>query len=228
MFSDNLEKYWERFARTNPRGYIYANPDATVESLFFESGKKEVDDLLAIFGDFDRCSAMLEVGCGLGRMTRHFAPLFANVYAVDVSSTMVEMAREKNKHLSNVQFSKCDGGGNLRFANNAMDFVVSWCVMQHITRGEVIKRYIHEIARVMRPGGRCIINFDTRTNTIPSLLLRRLPPFFDPFLSTTHKYGMRRVRRSHSLISKRIYQAGLTVVSERSPATAKNVFLLTK
>lgn len=228
MGSDNPEKYWERFAKTDPRFYIYANPDATVESLFFESGKKEVDDLLAISGDFDRGSAMLEVGCGLGRMTRHFAPLFAHVHAVDVSSTMVEMAREKNKHLSNVQFSKCDGVGNLGFANDAMDFVVSWCVMQHITRGDVIRRYIHEIARVVKPGGRCVIHFDTRTNTIPSLLLQRLPPFFDPFLSSTRKYGMRRIRRNHSWISNHLHQAGLTLVSEYSPATDKNVFLLTK
>ena len=53
-------------------------------------------------GDKWRGREELEIGCGLGRMTRHLAGIFGEVYATDVSAEMIRGACARLGHLGNV------------------------------------------------------------------------------------------------------------------------------
>src|SRR5262245_47772628 len=47
---------------------------------------------------------MLEIDCGIGRMTHRFSELFQDVIATDVSQEMIERARFRWGRLANVRF----------------------------------------------------------------------------------------------------------------------------
>ena len=52
---------------------------------------------------------VVEIGCGLGRLTRVIAGRAARVHALDVSREMLRQAQELNPHLSNVTWLHGDG-----------------------------------------------------------------------------------------------------------------------
>lgn len=96
---------------------------------------------------------LLEIGCGVGRMTRHFAGRFAHVTAVDVSGEMIRKARELNGHLPNVRFEETSGTDLRAFPDASFDAVLSYIVFQHIPSRQIIYGYVDEALRVLRPEG---------------------------------------------------------------------------
>ncbi|HTA30996.1 MAG TPA: glycosyltransferase, partial [Candidatus Cybelea sp.] len=96
---------------------------------------------------------ILEIGCGLGRMTKHLARHFGHVHAVDVSGEMIRQAQARLKDLSNVSLHETNGADLALFANEKFDFVFSFIVFQHIPEHAVVLSYIREAHRVLRPGG---------------------------------------------------------------------------
>ena len=52
---------------------------------------------------------VLDIGCGVGRLTRVLAERAAHVHAIDVSAEMLEQARGLNAHLTNVSWHHGDG-----------------------------------------------------------------------------------------------------------------------
>jgi SAM-dependent methyltransferase len=96
---------------------------------------------------------MLEIGCGIGRMTHGFAPLFQQVHAIDVSGEMIRRAKHHGSHLKNVYFYETSGSDLCIFANNSFDFCFSYIVFQHIPDKAIIFNYIREASRVLKPEG---------------------------------------------------------------------------
>lgn len=93
---------WERIARrhpyyaviADPRNFGSGNPAALRE--FFASGEAYVEGVLERIADMTGGSnvrTMLELGCGPGRLVQAFARRGFEVTAVDVSPTMLELAR---------------------------------------------------------------------------------------------------------------------------------------
>ena len=80
---------------------------------FFESGERDcqlfVDSILKHLGIDARESAMLELGCGVGRMTKALACRFRSVHATDVSPEMVVQSRTLCPELNNVTWEVSDG-----------------------------------------------------------------------------------------------------------------------
>lgn len=224
-----LEKKWEAFATKNAKYYIFANPKHKEDTEFFESGASDVDSLISLLNAAHPRSNMLEIGCGIGRMSRHFAERFAKVYAVDFSQEMLRLAREKNVQWKNIEFLKCDGLGSLHpITDNLLDVTVSWHVFQHISDLKVLWKYIRETARVLKRNGTGILHFDTRKGSIPSVILANLPPLFDALLLPRHRFGMRRIRRKSETIRSHINEAGLTIVKELNPDSEKHLFVVVK
>jgi SAM-dependent methyltransferase len=95
----------------------------------------------------------LEIGCGVGRMTRMMARIFRSVTAVDVSTEMVERAKTNLKGLDNVSVVLGDGATLSALAEVSFDFAFSFIVFQHIPAFEVVASYCREVYRVLRPGG---------------------------------------------------------------------------
>lgn len=97
----------------------------------------------------------LNVGCGLGRVEKFLACKVREVHSVDFSETMIDRARERLKDCPNVFFYRNDGESLTMFGENAFDIAWSELVFQHIPK-EIIRKYVREIHRVLKPGGRFI------------------------------------------------------------------------
>jgi SAM-dependent methyltransferase len=94
---------------------------------------------------------VLEVGCGTGVHARLLAEAGANVTAIDLTPTAVELTRRRLElHGLAADVREADAQ-ELPFADASFDFVWSWGVVHHSADTE---RVLAEIARVLRPGGR--------------------------------------------------------------------------
>ena len=93
-------------ARKNAFHYIASWRREWDEDSFLTSGEEDFARLVAPV--LRRCGlpasgrAMLELGCGAGRMTRSFAKRFERVYAFDLSPEMLRRGREIHKQQSNI------------------------------------------------------------------------------------------------------------------------------
>lgn len=89
---------WDDIAVRNPYYGIFSwpdfqNPACIDEKKFDASGRVQTDTFLDAIGiEETRGKTMLEVGCGIGRMTHRFAELFEEVCALDISQEMIDRA----------------------------------------------------------------------------------------------------------------------------------------
>jgi ubiquinone/menaquinone biosynthesis C-methylase UbiE len=94
----------------------------------------------------------LEIGCGIGRITRALAARAGRVIALDVSDEMLARARELNGHLTNVNWELGDGRTLAAVGEESIDAAVSLVVLQHVPDPEITLGYVTELGRVLRPG----------------------------------------------------------------------------
>ena len=150
---------WDQRARANARYFVNTEKDNWTEEEFFSSGERTVaeevlSDMTNICqGQDPRQMRILEIGCGVGRVTRALAGVFGEVHALDVSKQMIRQARKNLKGLPNVRLHVNNGADLSVLPNKLMfDFAFSCIVFQHIPSREVIENYIREVHRVLRPG----------------------------------------------------------------------------
>jgi ubiquinone/menaquinone biosynthesis C-methylase UbiE len=151
-----MRAYWDDKARENPMWFIhslldYANPD---EEAFWRSGEQALDRTLEPFGlSLTGAERVLEIGCGIGRMTAAIARRAASVVGLDVSAEMVARARENLRGVDNAEFVVGSGRDLAGVDSSSVDVAYSFIVFQHIPDPAATCNYIREIGRVLRPGG---------------------------------------------------------------------------
>src|SRR5687768_5995636 len=102
-----MRRFWDRRARENPWYFInntlsYARPDL---EKFWASGEDDLLMLLDTLGaEIEPSDHVVEIGCGAGRMSRAIAKRAASVTALDVAPRMIEIAREHNGDVQNVEW----------------------------------------------------------------------------------------------------------------------------
>ncbi len=101
---------------------------------------------------------VLEIGCGVARIGRELAPHCKEWHGCDISGNMIEHARGRTSHLSNVSLTELPTNDLSPFESQSFDAVYSTIVFMHIDKPDVYK-YIREAFRVLRPGG--VVYFDT-------------------------------------------------------------------
>jgi ubiquinone/menaquinone biosynthesis C-methylase UbiE len=161
QLSDLMKRDWDARAQENARWYINTVRVRQSESEFDETGRAEVARLIAselgflTQGRAPQSLRLLEIGCGIGRMTRHLAALFGEVYAVDVSGEMIRQARERLGACANVRWLETNGCDLRELPDAHFDLVFSAFVFQHVPSAEVIRGNIAEAYRVLKAGGIC-------------------------------------------------------------------------
>lgn len=151
-----MGEFWDARAREDPFYFVdnrleYRSPDL---DFFWSGGRELLDRVLDLLvarvhpGD-----DVVEVGCGVGRITRVLAERAATVSALDVSSRMLELARELNPGLANVEWVQGDGSSLAALEDSCADACVSLDVFQHMPDPAITLAYVREIGRVLRPGG---------------------------------------------------------------------------
>jgi len=159
---DQLEKMrrdWDARARENARYYVATGRTDWTDEEFFASGERAVQE--DIFTDMQNiCQGkdpqsmrVLEIGCGAGRLTRALAKLFGEVHAVDVSGEMVARTRAALAGWPNAFIYQNNGCDLAVVPALEFDFAYSTIVFQHIPSREIIENYVHEVHRLLRPGG---------------------------------------------------------------------------
>lgn len=157
---ERMQREWNERAQTDPQGYIgrgYAASDAR----FWASGGPDLEGLILDGLDLDPRAAVLEIGCGVGRLLRPLAARAARVIGVDIAPAMVDQGRQLLADLPHVSLHVTQGRFDA-IADASLDLVYSFAVFQHIPAKGVIAGYVDEAARVLRCGGVLKIQVDGR------------------------------------------------------------------
>lgn len=155
MSGAQMREFWNDRAREDAFYFVdtrepYGAPD--LERFWQSAGT--VRYLLDGLGvKLSRSDTVLEIGCGVGRITRELAAQAGHVIALDVSDEMLTRARQLNASLGNVEWLLGDGVSLERVADDSIDACVSVVVLQHIPDPAVTLGYIRDLGRVLRPGG---------------------------------------------------------------------------
>ena len=216
---------WERFAAEDPLFYIDpALGTGTSVAEFIAAGEPLAAWAMEWAGDLPGHDRALEIGCGVGRNTVHFASRFARVDGVDVSPTMVRLAREQEPP-DNVVFEATNGRDLALFEDGVFDLVFSHLVFQHVPGDAIVAGYLGEVARVLKPGGVAVLQFDTRSLGLGARVVRALP---DALLPASRRRGMRRHPRAPETVRGWARDAGLRMVEERGAGTAEHWLRLSR
>lgn len=157
-------RFWDRAAQSNAAWYIATSYTAESEQ-FFRLGAEETDTLLALCGvELHPDETVLEIGCGVGRMTRRLSQLAGHVMAADVSPEMLRRCEANLSGADNVDFVLVPGDGHMPgVPDNSVDVVFSYITLQHVPTKRAQCAYLTESARVVKPGGRLAIQVRDRS-----------------------------------------------------------------
>ncbi|HXV14382.1 MAG TPA: methyltransferase domain-containing protein [Candidatus Krumholzibacteria bacterium] len=173
----SMRDFWDQKARENAMYYIssYRAYDQQDPAEFWKWGGILAEKFLGESGcRFTGEEAMLEIGCGVGRMTKYFAGRFRHVTALDVSPEMIRQAQENLAGIDNVRLDVGNGSDLTAYPDASFDFVFSYIVFQHIPDPRVTLTYLREAGRVLRPGGACYVQINTMPRVSPlRVALRR-------------------------------------------------------
>ena len=102
---------------------------------------------------------ILEIGSGGCRILANAARYFKKAIGVDIHNENDIVLRELNERgISNIELYKNDGY-SIPIAENSVDIVYSFIVLQHIEKIEYFIKYLKEINRVLKKDGIAVIYF---------------------------------------------------------------------
>jgi SAM-dependent methyltransferase len=155
MRGEEMKEFWDDRAREDALFFVdndlaYGSPD---EERFWARGTQVVDEICELLGcELEASDRVVEIGCGVGRLTRELAGRTAHVDALDVSEQMLELARSYNPGLENVRWLQGDGE-SLAVDDASANVCFSHVVFQHIPDPAITLGYVREMGRVLADGG---------------------------------------------------------------------------
>jgi len=150
-----MGRFWDERAREDALFFVddrlrYGEGD--VEKFF--AGGAEAVRIFEEQLDFRAEGAhLVDVGCGVGRLTRVLAGRATKIVAIDVSAEMLKLAQEHNPQLGNVEWVLGDGASLTGIPDGWAHGVFSHVVFQHIPDPAITLGYVREMGRVLAPGG---------------------------------------------------------------------------
>lgn len=174
-----MRRFWDRRAREDAFYFVdnrlrYGDPD---HDEFWAGGREVMDNLARDLGvRVAPTDTALDIGCGVGRITRVLAGTSKRVIALDVSPEMLGRARDLNPDAQNVEWLLGDGVSLAGVDAESVDACVSQVVLQHIPDPVITLGYVREIGRVLSPGGWAAIQVsnDARVHRPRASIGRRL------------------------------------------------------
>lgn len=158
--SQKNKRDWEDLAQLDPLWAISTTADKKFNKWnieqFFLIGEKLNNELMKEVKRIEyptRFKSALDFGCGVGRVSRFLAKSFEECYGVDISETMIVLAKKHNQGISNCKFVVNSEKNLSMFSNDHFDLIYSRIVLQHIPERKIIKFYIREFVRILKKKG---------------------------------------------------------------------------
>jgi len=130
-----------------------ANPD-----YFLQSGRETIAEfdgaLRAAGGGFAEARAVLDLGCGCGRLARWFPGRSDRLTGFDIEPRLVRWCADNLPG----RWGTVRLRAPLPAPDGAFDLVYACSVITHLRR-ETARDWLAEVARVLEPGGRALITF---------------------------------------------------------------------
>lgn len=190
---DQVRRDWETLGASDPLWAVLMKPGTRNggwdPAEFLATGREEVDramSQLATLTDLDQIHTVLDFGCGAGRLTQALTAYATDVTGLDVSPSMLDVARRLDETDGRCSFVHNTLDDLSLFESAKFDLVYSSLVLQHLPP-ESARAYLHEFARVVRPGGSIVVQVaGTPTRNVKGLLFRYAP-------QRLLRFGQRRV-----------------------------------
>lgn len=124
------------------------------KAVFYDSGREIVNDMVGTLSahgvDPQEFKAVLDFGCGCGRLIRHFhGHTDARLYGSDYNPELVGWC---DANLPIASFSTNELSPPLRYDDASFDFVYARSVFTHLPEA-LMEAWIAEMSRVIRPSG---------------------------------------------------------------------------
>ena len=160
---DEAKRFYDWFGRRQDSQRFYE--DAALGELIEHS-------------DLGAAQAVFELGCGTGWLAEtllaHHLPATAHYVALDVSTTMVELAKRSLERFGDrVDVVRSEGNMKLDFADGSFDRFISTYVLDLLSV-EDIELALQEAGRILRRGGLLSLASLTHGATIPARLIERM------------------------------------------------------
>ncbi|PJE59440.1 MAG: hypothetical protein COU84_00845 [Candidatus Portnoybacteria bacterium CG10_big_fil_rev_8_21_14_0_10_43_39] len=149
---------WEALAKLNPNYYVFSEEDSRDKEKYRQSGKRDFERYISSdreLGNFfknSREKICLELGCGNGRMTEFLAGVFKLVWAIDISSEMIKLAKKRLSRFNNIEYL-INSGEEIDLDDNSIDFIFSYAVLQHLPNKKMVKNILKEFYRIIKKNG---------------------------------------------------------------------------
>jgi ubiquinone/menaquinone biosynthesis C-methylase UbiE len=155
----NVERNWNEFGKRDPLWAILTDKSKKNNQWelvdFFATGESEIERVLAasrlLHPSLGRGKA-LDFGCGVGRLTQALCRHFDECHGVDIADSMVEQARDYNRHGDQCHYHVNKQTHLKLFGDDTFDFIYSNIVLQH-NRPDNCRRFIREFLRILAPDG---------------------------------------------------------------------------
>jgi SAM-dependent methyltransferase len=122
-------------------------------SLYLDGGKSASQAIVDLLGRHNMtvkdASPVLEFGCGVGRIIRHFESHGARLYGTDYNPDLIAWCRD---NLDFAEFNRNELAGSLPYADNTFGLIYTWSVFTHLDE-PLQRQWIRELTRILRPGG---------------------------------------------------------------------------
>ena len=173
--------YWDRHARKDPMWAVLSDPAKKGRRWdlqeFMRNGEREIALLwhqLAQLQLVPDHRTALDFGCGIGRLTQALARRFDRVVGVDISPSMVAVARNIDRYPSIVDYM-CNPHSDLRdLPSRSCDFIYSNIVLQHVVP-QLSIGYLNEFFRLLKPGGVLVFQLPSHQEPLAEPTSRPMP-----------------------------------------------------
>ena len=151
---EKMKRDWDRRADADPYYWVAATQEADLDS-YHASAERDcqvfIEGLAPLLPD-GVSGSLLDLGCGIGRMTVPLAQHFDHVVGVDVSPQMIARAQELHADQTNVSFFVNSGTDLGALDSESFQVACSYSVLPHLPP-DVVSAYFSEVGRILAEGG---------------------------------------------------------------------------